>query len=74
MSFACIKIQMESKNLRPVVTGGDVFACIDRNRMQQVITNLISNAVKYSNENGTIRVRIEKNADMASIQVQDEGI
>lgn len=68
------EIQMESKNLRPVVTGGDVFACIDRNRMQQVITNLISNAVKYSNENGTIRVRIEKNADMASIQVQDEGI
>lgn len=68
------EIQMESKNLRPVVTGEDVFACIDRNRMQQVITNLISNAVKYSNENGTIRVRIEKNADMASIQVQDEGI
>lgn len=68
------EIQMESKNLRTIVTGGDVFACIDRNRMQQVITNLISNAVKYSNENGTIRVRIEKNADMASIQVQDEGI
>ena len=68
------EIQMESKNLRSVVTGEDVFACIDRNRMQQVITNLISNAVKYSNENGTIRVRIEKNADMASIQVQDEGI
>lgn len=68
------EIQMESKNLRSVVTGEDVFACIDRNRMQQVITNLISNAVKYSNENGTIRVKIEKNADMASIQVQDEGI
>lgn len=41
---------------------------------QKVIINLVSNAVKYSNENGTIRISIEKNADAVSLQVQDEGI
>lgn len=54
------ELQMENKKMHTVIEGEDIFACVDRNRMQQVITNLISNAVKYSNENGTICVSIEE--------------
>ncbi len=68
------ELQMKNKNIQCVVTGDDVFACVDKNKMQQVIINLVSNAVKYSNENGTIRISIEKNADAVSLRVQDEGI
>ncbi len=68
------EIPMENKKIQAVITGNNIFACVDKNRMQQVITNLLSNAVKYSGENGTIHINVEENADMVSIQIQDEGI
>lgn len=66
--------QLAEKNLRCTVTGTRTGVFVDRDRIQQVITNLISNAVKYSNENGTIRVVLKKESGDGIIQVEDEGI
>lgn len=66
--------QLEEKNLHCTVMGSHAGAFVDRNRMQQVITNLISNAVKYSNENGNIRIVIEDGTDTVVIRVEDDGI
>ncbi len=57
-----------------------VFA--DRDRIQQVITNLVGNAVKFSREHGTIRVRAEtfggrragEAGQWVKVSVSDEGI
>lgn len=45
----------------------------DKFRIYQVITNLITNAVKYSPERTTITVAVEKQKDNALFSVKDEG-
>ena len=52
---------------RPAVVQADI------ERMRQVITNLVSNAVKYSAENGTIRVAIEQRHMETLLKVHNDG-
>ena len=46
----------------------------DRDRITQVITNLISNAIKYSPDGGTVTVGVGTSAGMAHFWVRDQGI
>jgi len=48
-----------------------VFA--DADRLHQVLTNLLANAVKFSPEGGTVRLSGIKREDFALISVTDEG-
>jgi two-component system phosphate regulon sensor histidine kinase PhoR len=48
-----------------------VFA--DRMKMEEVLSNLISNAIKYTPENGRIRVSASEENGYLCIQVQDSG-
>ena len=43
-------------------------------RLEQVIMNLVNNAVKYSGEKKAIIIRLEKRNDMATVSVTDFGI
>jgi two-component system, NtrC family, sensor histidine kinase GlrK len=45
----------------------------DRSRIQSLLDNLVSNAVKYSPPGGTIRIEIACEAEEISIDVRDEG-
>lgn len=45
----------------------------DPHRVQQVMANLISNAVKFSEPNGIVTVMAEKSGDYARISVSDNG-
>ena len=46
----------------------------DRDRLSQVIGNLVANAVKYSPEGGPIEVRAAEHGDVARVEVSDHGI
>jgi signal transduction histidine kinase/DNA-binding response OmpR family regulator len=46
----------------------------DPQAMEEVLTNLISNALKFTPENGTIRVLLRPEADFLLIRVSDNGI
>jgi signal transduction histidine kinase len=50
-----------------------VEAAVDRDRIVQVLVNLVSNAVKYSPEDTAVQVEVYQRHDMAVIQVQDQG-
>ncbi len=45
----------------------------DRDRLSQVVVNLISNAVKYSSEGSEIQVRLSQDDAHVCIEVQDYG-
>lgn len=46
----------------------------DPARIRQVISNLLSNAAKYSREGTPIRVRTRRGADHGRVEVEDRGI
>lgn len=53
---------------------GAVVPMGDRDHLEQVIANLVDNAVKYSPEGGPVRVRVWRDGEEARLTVEDEGI
>lgn len=51
----------------------DGSVLVDRDRLIQVMTNLLSNAAKFSPQGGTVHVRIVKDSDVLCVKVRDEG-
>ena len=47
---------------------------IDAHRIHQVVSNLVSNAVKFTPPGGRIEVRTSRNGDQVSLSVADTGI
>jgi signal transduction histidine kinase len=47
---------------------------VDPVRIEQVLTNLLTNAAKYTPDGGEIRVHAEPAADSAILSVRDNGI
>ncbi|MDC2866782.1 MULTISPECIES: cell wall metabolism sensor histidine kinase WalK [unclassified Bacillus (in: firmicutes)] len=50
------------------------FIEIDEDKITQVLYNIISNALKYSPEGGTITYRLREREDMLEISVSDQGM
>ena len=53
---------------------GPAYVQIDKDKMTQVIDNIISNALKYSPEGGTITFRCWKQAKRLRVSISDEGV
>jgi len=75
---ACIKeqnLRMREKNLSSKFGPGpaDAFCVCDRNRILQVMTNIIANAIKFSPEAGEIRVDLKPVDSGYLIRVSDQG-
>jgi len=53
---------------------GEVLIMGDESRLMQVMANLISNALKFSDEGGTVVVQVAKLGDRGRISVLDRGV
>ena len=51
----------------------DIKAVIDATRIKQVIRNLISNALKFTDAGGTIKISLKKEKELAVCSVEDNG-
>ncbi|SDN45019.1 Signal transduction histidine kinase [Lutimaribacter pacificus] len=52
----------------------DVIISADKNRLKQVVTNILSNAVKFSDPNQTVTVSVHRNGSRGCFSIRDEGI
>lgn len=53
---------------------GDILAEMDLERIEQVLVNLIENAIKFSDRNAEIQIGIEENETHATVCVRDQGV
>lgn len=51
----------------------DYFIEMDEDRIEQVLTNLIDNALRYTPKNGTVQVSVWRQVGFARIEVRDTG-
>lgn len=61
------KIKLEVAKSLPVML-------LDKKVMRQMMTNLISNAIKYSPHNPLVEVKVHRKEDIVIIQVMDHGV
>jgi heavy metal sensor kinase len=56
-------------------TSAEENVCVegDRTRLQQVVANLIDNAIKYTPEGGAVEVKVQNEAGKAVLEVADNG-
>jgi PAS domain S-box-containing protein len=47
---------------------------IDKRILKNIMFNLISNAIKYSNENTNIDIKLSRDANSLTIEIKDQGI
>ena len=65
---------MKNQTLVDEIPDGTLMALIDKSKFEQVIINLISNAIKYTNENGQIKIKTYHNENTIKISISDNGI
>jgi signal transduction histidine kinase len=51
-----------------------VMVLADAQRVVQILTNLLSNAYKYSREATTVTVRVSHRGEIAQVDIEDQGI
>ncbi len=66
--------RLREKQLDGQVIGDMSLILVDQGRIQQVMTNLVSNAIKYSDDGGTVRIVIKDTKKNSIISVEDSGI
>ncbi|HWM93134.1 MAG TPA: ATP-binding protein [Thermoanaerobaculia bacterium] len=60
-------------SLQTEIAGGPLLAEFDHDRMLQVLANVIANAIKFTSEGGSVRVRGESAGDELRFSISDTG-
>lgn len=75
MSIETLSESIEAKQLHVELAqrGEASVAWLDPTRFQQIVWNLLTNAIKFSNDGGTVRVLLGWEPEMLVLTVEDEG-
>ena len=71
-----LEMLAQQKNIRCEIIapdGGFNFRT-DADKFQRVFTNLISNAIKYNNPGGFVKVRIKSENSALTVEIEDNGV
>lgn len=70
-----LKPKLKNKNIELIIFGQDMEIVMEKDLIQNLIINLIDNAVKASYDNSKINLKLYKNKNLKPIiEVTDEGI
>ncbi len=75
-SAASAEVQLIAKNitLELVLTGEELMVEADMGKIQQVLYNLLDNAIKFSHHDGNIKIETTEKHQKVFISVKDNGI
>lgn len=67
--------RLEQKNMQLVLpNSGPIMIETDEQRIENIVTNLIDNAINYSEDNKKITVRTEDSSRMVRLSIIDQGV
>jgi len=69
---AAMSAKVSDRSVTAITSDQDIVALADQDRLQQVLINLVDNAIKYSTE--PVEIKLETKEDQAMIHVCDRGI
>ncbi len=69
MPFANEKNQSISMDIPPSVP----MVLADNRRLEQIVVNLVTNAIKFSGENGEIEIKLRRKGNKLVVAVKDDG-
>jgi two-component system, OmpR family, phosphate regulon sensor histidine kinase PhoR len=75
--FESLELQAHENEILLVMKDGQAKPCYvyaDKERIRQVLVNLIENSIKYGKKSGRTEVSIEDDVDKFIIQISDNGI
>ena len=74
--FEFFEIKSSEKNIKLSLDSNfdSLFISADKEKINQVLLNLISNSIKYGKDGGSITIKIEKKEKNSLIHVVDDGI
>ena len=70
LSYQSIQKKIEIKT---VIADPDLMVYADKDMLNTILRNLISNAINYSYKNGTIEIKCEKINNAINVSVSDNG-
>jgi len=75
-SLEAYKFHIRDKgfNIESNLSEEPIMVKIDKDAISQAVLNLLSNSVKYSEEEKHLKIEVSRNSDSASISVTDQGI
>ena len=75
-TFDSLELMAQEKNIVFTLEdpGEETFVLADREKIGQVLTNLVRNSVAYGNINGSTKITIFTIDDLTTIAVSDDGI
>lgn len=62
-----------SKNIKVNFNGDKIFVIADKDKISQVIINLVSNALKYTSDGGTVNISVIEKDSSIEINVKNTG-
>ncbi len=68
------KAEKESVKLMPCNDSAEILVLGDKERIRQVLYNLIDNSIKYTDKGGTVEVGFEEQSNLVRIFVRDSGV
>ena len=70
-----LRLSARAKNIQlDVQQDSSTFIWGDSDRVQQILWNVLNNAIKFTPNDGRIRVRISRGNRQACVQIEDNGI
>lgn len=66
--------KVSQRSINVIATSEDVVALADQDRLQQVLINLVDNAIKYSAPDQSVDLLLEKTDQQAIVHVRDRGM